>query len=574
MRVCRTETLRLGFIAAVFAGTLPAAAQVGAPIPLVPPAPSGTSQPPASQPPQQEAPKGIEAQDLAPTDAAWTGVLGADQGALPDSMWHGTARNFVAAALPLLQPSSSPEVRDLARRLLLSNAVSPAGADAPDRPSLAAERLDRLMALGDVGGAVAMMDQLPSDPTGDGMDRARVELRFAAGDRDGACKTVDDGIARYQDAWWQRALIACQALAGDGAKAALGLSLLHDEKAPADAAFDALIETLGGQPRKVEKIGDPTPLRLTLLAAAKLPLPADVLATAGPAALHAYATSDTLPVERRLPAAERAALFGALKPEALGDLYKQVIFKPEEQTAALKDGKLPEDAHTRAILFQAARSAAPAGTRAAAIAAFLAGARKAGNFAFAARLMAPALGDLGPADPSLPAAADAARALLVAGPADAAKGWVDAAGSKAVLMLARLAAEPAEQDQDAAQLLHDTIAELASRSSAAAPAQAELLVALLAAFDEPLGTLDWAPLMAPPHDAKLPSTALLVDQQQAAAAKRVGETVLASVLLVEAGGKLSPEPMLLGRAIAGLRTIGLEADARALAVEAAIDAGI
>ena len=575
MRNCRIEPLRLALVALI-AGALPAAAQSGAPIPLVPPPPAATMQSGDSQAPAlvPEVPKGFEAQPLAPTDAAWTGVLGDAQGALPESMWRGTPRNFVAAALPLLQPSSSPELQDLARRLLLSNAASPAGPDAADRPSLAAARLDRLMALGDVEGAVAMMDQLPADSTGDGMDRTRVELRFAASDQAGACKAVDDGIARYQSVWWQRALIACQALGGDGAKAALGLSLLREQKAPADAAFDALIETLGGRPRKVERLGDPTPMRLTLLAAAKLPLPPDALTSAGPAVLLAYASSDALPVERRLPAAERAALLGALKPEALGELYKQMPVKPEEQMAALKDGKPPDDAKSRAILYQAARSAAPGDTRAAAIAAFLDDAKKPGMFPLAARLMAPALGELGAADPSSPIAADAARALLVTGNTDAARGWIDASGSTALRALLRLATEPAEQDQDAAALLRAAITELASRDSAAAPAQADMLVALFAAFDEPVGALDWAPLMAPPHEAKLPSAALWIDQLQAVAGKRVGETALASILLVEAGEPLSQEPMLLGRAISGLRVVGLEADARALAVEAAIDAGI
>ncbi len=189
-------------------------------------------------------------------------------------------------------------------------------------------------------------------------------------------------------------------------------------------------------------------------------------------------------------------------------------------------------------------------------------------------MMAPALGELGPADPSSPVAADAARALLVIGDTDAARGWIDASGSKSLLVLQRLATEPAEQDQDAAALLRDAIAELASRDGAAAPAQADLLVALFAAFDEPVGALDWAPLMAPPHEARLPSAALWIDQQQAVAGKRVGETALASILLVAAGERLSLEPMLLDRAISGLRVVGLEADARALAIEAAIDAGI
>lgn len=584
MRASRAEPwrrlARFGLVAAAVSAALPAAAQLGPPIPLIPAAPAdktGAGEAPAPAQQGGDAPLGIEAQPLAGTDAAWTGVLGQDQGAFPESMWHGTPRNFVAAALPLLHANSSPALQDLARRLLLSNAISPAGQDAPNQPSLATERLARLLALGDVEGALAMMDQLPPDPSGDAMDQMRVELRFAAGDRTGACQAVGNGVTRYQSNWWPRALIACQALQGDGAEAALGLSVLREQRAPPDPMFDALIDVLGGRPRKIElktKEPAPTPLRMALMAAAKQPLAADTLAQAGPAALLAYARSDALPPEERLPAAERAALLGVLAPDALGALYKQVQGKPEDQLAALKDGTLPDDPKSRAILYQTARSAAPTDTRAAAIAAFLAEARKRGAFPLAARLMAPAIADLGPANAALPVAADAARALLVVGDNDAARGWIDAAQNKSLLVLYRIATEPAEQDQSAAAQLSDGIAELASRDSGAAPAQADLLVALLGAFDEPLGTLDWAPLMEPPHDARLPSGALWIDQQQAMAAKRVGETVLTSVLLVEPGEALSLEPMLLGRAVAGLRTIGLEAEARGLALEAAIDAGI
>ncbi|HXQ52552.1 MAG TPA: hypothetical protein VN802_15765 [Stellaceae bacterium] len=583
MRASRTESaprpISLGaLIAAAVTAALPAAAQLGPPVSLVPrpsasrPAAPAPAQAPAS--PKVAAPRGIEAQPLSPTDAAWAGTLGEDQGAFPVNMWRGTQRSLVASALPLLQPSSSPALQDLARRLLLSNAVSPAGPDAPDRPSLAASRLERLMALGDVQGALAMMDSLPADPKGDGMDRMRVELRFAANDAKGACQSVADGIAHYKNAWWDRALVACQALAGDGAKAALGLSLLKEQKAPADAAFDALIDALGGRPRKIDKLADASPMRVALLAAAKQPLPAEVLAAAGPASLLAYASSESVPAERRLAAAERAALLGALAPDALGALYRQIQFKPEEQTAALAEGKLPQDAKSRAILYDIARSGASTQTREAAIAALFAEAKKRGAFPLAARLIAPALSEFNPADGSSAFAADAARALLVTGAADAAPAWIDSADSRALAMLSSLALPSGGEGQDAASLLHDTIAELASRNAGAAPAQADLLVALAGALDQPIGALDWSPLMAPPHDAKMPSTALWLDQQQAMTAKRVGETALTSILLVGAGEQLSLEPILLARAIAGLRAIGCESDARALALEAAIDAGI
>ncbi|HUB94829.1 MAG TPA: hypothetical protein VL993_02870 [Stellaceae bacterium] len=575
MRAFRTER-SVGVataLAAWVAGAPLAAAQLGPPVPLLPQAtPKPDTAAPVAPIGAGPPPEVLEQQPLAGTDAAWTGTLSSDQGAFPPTLWQGTSRDFVAAALPLLTASSSPALQDLDRRLLLSNAASPAGTDMPDRPPLAVERLDRLLALGDVKGALGIVDLLPKDSSGDDMDRDHVQLQFAAGDRDGACATVNDRIARYQGPWWARALIACQALAGDGAKVSLGMSLLHEQKAPPDPAFDALISTLGGSPRRIDKLPDPSPLRLTLLAATKEALPAAALATAGPAALAAYANNGDVPILRRLPAAERAALLGALAPDALGELYRQVDVTPDEQTTALKEDALPQDAKSRAILFQVARSGAPAETREAAILALLTEARKRQAFPLTARLLVPALSDLSAEGISAPFAAEAARVLLVTGHTEAAQPWIAASGSKAIEVLRLLAAGPTAGDSGA--LVHDAVTELANRAPAAAPAQANLLMALLSALGIDRGKLDWGLLITPPHDASLPSAALWTEQKQAMSERRLGETVLASVLLVEAGERLSLEPMLLDRAIAGLVAVGCETDAHALALEAAIDAGI
>lgn len=556
--------------------------QLGPPVQLVPqtqPAPppaesgSGTSAPASPQSGGESLPDDITSAALAPTDASWAGTLSEDQGGFPSTLWHGTSRVFVDAALPLLAPSTSPALQDLARRLLLSNAVSPSGPDAPDRPPIAVQQLDRLLALGDVAGALPLVDLLPPDPTGDGLDRARIELHFAASDQAGACSSVSNLIARYTTPWWQRALIACQALDGDGAKASLGISLLREQKAPADPVFDALIDLLGGGKRKIEKLPDPTPLRVSLIAAAQQPLPAQALAAAGPAALLAYASSEAVPLQRRLPAAERAALFGAMPPEKLGELYQGVETTPERQTALLADGKLPEDAQSRAALYNVARSSGAAKTRAAAITALLAEARKRFGYPLMARLLADPIAALRPDETSPDFAPEAARALLVAGKDDAARSWIAAANSKELTLVSSLAIPPAGA-WNPQTALHDAVAELAERNGGAAPAQADLLLALLAAFDPRLAPTDWAVLLAPPHAATVPSAALWVAQEQAAAGKRVGETVLTSILLLQAGERLSLEPVLLSRAIDGLRTVGRETDARALALEAAIDAGL
>jgi hypothetical protein len=563
-----------------------AAAQVGRPIPLVPSAPAPSAAPPAGNAsgaataspgaPAAAEPNGIHAVPLAPVDSSWMGTLSEGAGGLPHDMWRGTPRAFIAAALPQLAATTSPVLQELARRLLLTNAVSPAGQEPSDRPGLLGLRLERLAALGIVAPTPPLLAALPPAAAPDeSRDRSRIELRFAAHDVGDACKEVGAHIGQYPDHWWDRALIACQALAGDHAKAALGLDLLREQKVRRDPAFEAMIASLGGRRHRVDKLPDPTPLTLDLLAATKEPLPADALAHAGPAALYAWATNPALSPEQRLAAAEEAARWGALAPAALGDLYTKIEPKPKEGTALLKDGKPPADPRSRAVLYQVARSAQEGEARATAIAALLAEARKDERFDVMARLLAPIIIELPTAGEPDGFSDEAARALIAAGKPDAALPWIAVTGAPPLMLLERLAApQPAGSAGDDGELLRKTITVLASRDSAAAARQANLLVALLGAFDQPIGTLDWAPLLTPAHAASLPGAALWLDQAQAAAAKRVGETVLTTLLVATDGHRLSPEPIVLARAIRGLRAVGLEVEARSLAVEAAIDAGI
>ena len=55
---------------------------------------------------------------------------------------------------------------------------------------------------------------------------------------------------------------------------------------------------------------------------------------------------------------------------------------------------------------------------------------------------------------------------------------------------------------------------------------------------------------------------------------RVGETILLSLLVLGESGPAQANPTVLHKVIKSLRTIGLEEEARALAVEAAVAAGL
>src|SRR5579859_3199722 len=445
MRGSRSDA-RTGLAALLIAACLgtPALAQVGPPLRLVQPPPSPTPSEtvtPAAPDASQPLPPDVQATPLAPVDPVWTGSLAGAEGALPDTLWQGTEKAFVMAALPQLQPTLSPTLQNLARRLLLSNAVAPFGEDLPKSRSLAALRLDRILALGYVDSAAELVDQLPWKGDAEPLDRLRVEIGFLKNDNDSACNQVQSAIGRYQDVWWDRAEIACQALAGDAAKASLGLSLLRERQVPRDQLFDSLIEAIDNHAAaKVEHLPDPTPIRLALLGAAKVPLPADALPNADPAILRAWATNANVSAERRVAAAERAAAQGAFPLDELRLVYDGIPFKPEERKVAIKQAA--DNPRARALLYATAQQETAAAVRAEALQSLLQAAAKRGEFVATARLVAPILLELEPRPDLDWFAPVAARALYAVDRPQEAGLWAQLGGTPAqaqLFVVARLA---------------------------------------------------------------------------------------------------------------------------------------
>ena len=98
----------------------------------------------------------------------------------------------------------------------------------------------------------------------------------------------------------------------------------------------------------------------------------------------------------------------------------------------------------------------------------------------------------------------------------------------------------------------------------------KLLLALLLAFERELPA---EALLARIEDpgvvwVRAPPQLLMRQLDMAAAEGRIGETVMLALIALGAPDTGLPDPMTLGAAVAALYRIGLEADARAIAVEA------
>lgn len=531
----------------------------------------------------------IQVDSLGAVDPSSVGVLDEDQGGLGLDMWAGTPRSLVEKLLPRLPAGTrSHAMQNLMRRLLLSTARVPPGAAATR--SLLALRIERLVAAGEMDAVQALLRVSPANLVDSELARAEVAGLLLAGDNSGACARSQAMLRLDDDPYWLKAQSFCKALNNQNAAANLGVALLREQGGEEDTAFVALMAVLTGERAAdavVESLAAPSALHLAMLRAAQQPIPGDAIEGAGPAILRAVATAPNADLDSRLRAAERAEQAGTLTPRALAEIYLSVAFQPEAFASALTTAEADEGPRGRALLFQAAAVETVPVARAEALAKIWLLARERGGFETAARVTADLAETIAPSPELLWFAADAGRALLAAGRIGAARRWLDFATERAAF------AEP--DGAYAASVLWPLIA-IGDREGSLPWSEERLddwltrqqelpdevrapRVTLMLSVLEGLGYAPaggrWTTLLDGPLTVSrlMITPALASGLAEAAAAGRIGETVLLALLAL---GDLAPtqaDPGTLAAVVGALRQVGLAEDARALALEALLARG-
>ncbi len=513
---------------------------------------------------------------LSTVDADSTGVLTAEQGGFGASMWQGTRRSLVEALLPRLPvDTGSRAMRDLMRRLLLSAAGAPEGESAPG--SLAALRAKMLLAMGDFGGVEALLAATSARAANPDLAQIRLEALLLAGDNAGACAIAEDRIGKAGAVFWQKALIFCQALAGEHEKAALGVALLG-EMGEVDPAFFTLVAALAGEPGRIDSLPDPTPLHLAMARAAKVMLPADVVSSDHLAVLRVVAVAPNASEEVRLAAADRAQAAGALAADTLRQLYAGTPFEQQAASGSKADAA-GDGPRARALAYRSAVAGETPGVRAEAVARALKAGREQGRYGATALVYLPLVEGIPISPETMYFAPEAIAALLVAGKREAAEDWYAALAASAEAdpqaEAALLAAMPLAHLAWAADSEGWDAADLAAwwssiRDSEGAGDRATRVYSLLdatgVAVPEPL----WEPLLggAGRSTVAMPPAALLNRLAASAEAARTGETVLLALLALGEGGPPATDTVTLGQVVRSLGAVGLEDEGRALALEA------
>ncbi|MFP6711253.1 MAG: hypothetical protein VB913_06125 [Rhodospirillales bacterium] len=559
----------------------------------------------------------INVEELQEIDSDSVGTLTAEQGGFGINMWEGTSRSLVEKLLPKLPVnSSSRTMRDLMRRLLLSAATAPGSVNPLDNqlasaqigaaPVLAppakkvgesgkilAMRIERLSAMGDVAAVDSLLKVAPGRDTDYALLKAETDVLFLSNDNARACPLIASQIRNIDTPYWQKAFIYCQVLAGEHDKASLGADMLR-ETGDKDEVFFGLINTLTDVEKfKLTSLENPTPLHFSMIRAAKVKLPKDVTSSNNPAVLKTIATSPNAEAALRIDAAERAEAMGALDTDVLRQLYAGVTFTKETLDTALSQASIERTSLSRALLYRKALVESIATAKAEILAQVFKLAREGGLFQSMARVYHRILKDLPATQDLVWFAPEAARALLAAGDGASAEIWFNVLRTTGIVdekaaalrdqlaPLARLTGHTSDEDWSTTKLDAWWKAETATSEEKpvdieAAHTRATLMYSLLEALGDPVPARRWEALLdGPPQSSTvMPQSALWRSLNKAVDEVKRGEVVLLGMLALGQAGPTQVNPIVLRQVVTSLRLVGLSNEARALALEAAVAAGL
>lgn len=539
---------------------------------------------------------GIAVAELSAVDAVTVSALGADEAAFPRSLWSPLD---IEAALALVGrvdgPGRSLVASELAGRALASGAAAPYGSG--DRKALAVRRLAALEALGRSAAVDAIVSVAPGARTDPALAGFGARAKLARGGSKEGCAVVEAMEKAPDAAFWGRMRAACYALAGEAAAADLTLNALAGIRAEgADAVFAEWIGRATGARKGGKPPAPRDAIELALAVKAGEPLApelVDALPLATAAGLAEWAEA---PAPLRLAAARRAARQGALTMAALRAALAAAAGPPDGRPASdlLAAAETADGVQRAILLHQAVARAATPVEKADTISAALEDADSAAGFVVQARLYTTDIKALVPSPQTAAFAALFAEALAVAGESALARAWLDfrvapSGGPDALIEPAEPAgsAEPldpversaidvlvavADPSIDAAGLAAAARARLDAVAGATEPEKVNarrdvfLLLALGAPSD---GALRAAAAGVSAGGAGADEGALFALEAAIHEGALAEAALYAQRALAVTGGA---DPAASARAARALLAMGLEAEGRALVIEAILTA--
>ncbi len=538
----------------------------------------------APKPEQSEKkdPGGIAIKSLGKVDLSAVGSMGPDNGGFSPDMWKGSRRVVLDSLIPQLPiRHGSATLRGLQRRLLLSAGAVPKGRDRG--PSLLALRLEKLSESGWLEDVVELARLVPNDLTDETLAKAQRDSLLLIGDDEAACQVVDQFAVKQPDLDWQKSAAYCAAVRGDSARFDISMSLLR-ERGLDDPQFEALVSELHfGERTKRRNVTVRDALDIALLRVTNRALPGTGDNQATPREQRALAASNNTKPSTRLLAAVNAEASGALPTRKLRELMLGVGFtEPQRNDPTGYADKAPP-AMARTLFYQAAATAADPDSKARLMMEAFDDGHAREALPDVVRLHQSNLNSLQPAPSLRWFSPIALRAALLNGDFKRIRAWnglltSDAAnrgGDRALAPLVYLAGMRTGK-YGANAIVNQWWLDQAADGDESRFTRAGYLAAMYRALGLKVPDTLWRALLAAPPNAATVSVSpgLRHAIDTASAGKRLGETVLLS--LIAAGEKRAQDldPDSLAVIVRGLHRVGLKAEARRLALEALLGLGL
>lgn len=525
--------------------------------------------------------RGIRETPLGNPGGEGSGTLEGSRG-FGAGMWRGTARRVIRNLLPHVPVAIYSQVRrDLARRLLLSHAaIPPARRGDGGSVGLNGLRLELLYAMGALPDAVALGKRTPLK---DGLARrALLSARMLSKKARPGCQELEARLKSGAGAFTERALTVCYALSGDHFRALGAMRMLSERGVKLSRRFLTLVAAQDDPTAAKDlRLNRMDALEVALLASGKISLPKAVRRLRHPAYLRAIALSDAKPVQRRIVVAEKAYRMGALNAVEMARIYQLEEVPAARRAGALRASLSGYGPGTRAALYQAAASATDADKRLVVLAAWWRLSLAAGDWQATAALTVPLIEKFEASARHRRYAALIARVHLATGGYAAALPWfkllrdapfrdLRAYARLRVLMHLARGADVRLTRQDLAGWVRAQ-----SRHNSGNPRQqvVRLHRLVLALGDAGKDQAVWQAVSGG-NATPAPASDVWRGVRAIAKAKKVGETVMLTLVHLGERRLKHVPPAELHDAIRALQDVGLVHEARRLAVEAALDAGL
>ena len=524
----------------------------------------------------------VAVQSLQELDRDSIGLLDDNQGGLGADMWSGISRSLVTRLLVLL-PSriNSPIMRNLMRRLLLTEAVAPK--KVRSQPALLPLRIGALFETGDLKSALALISLTSNRTSEEGLARIGIDGRLFGNDTAGACQLVQVQSDQFKGVYWQKAAAFCLAMAGKMAQANLISDVLAENTNSLNPAFFSAMDKLSGAASpKISSLKGPSALMLSLMRSAGLILPKDVIEDASPSALRLISLSPNAPIEVRLAAGELARVLGVIGSKRLGEIYNVIDSDSTLITNPIQYLSENWGPKGRAFLAQIVEKQEDTVERAKIIDEALKLAQKQGEWKITALAMVPYVETIEPSADLAWFSGTAARIFIATGNYKSARNWLESSKDQEMKLSNRMDLYPLLTLITKSDVTRVQVVELRDWWKTqnvlgdGGLAKARTFFSLLNSMGVAIPSDLWAEVLDDGQPIKKfgPKATIRNALSQVAEDGSRGATVAMTLIALGERGILDQNLFAAEMSIKALRRIGLKQEARAIALETAIVAGL